>query len=145
MSVRSARNWALLVAAVSLSACGKDQVGAKRLKPVIAGISKDSVLAIMGTGPLTATYSDTLRLDHGFRVEKFLIDAKMYEVLYYREEPGNVTEPVEQYTETPVVLTDGKVLGWGWKYYVETAMEELKLPSPIKAQPGEEKDGEGKS
>lgn len=135
MSVKTARSWAMALAAASLAACGDKQVGADLLKPVHAGMPRDSVMALMGTGPLTANYADTLRLDHGFRVEKYLVDGKMYEVVYYREQPGNVAEPVEQYTETPVVLADGKVLGWGWKYYVETAMEELKLPTPIKEQP----------
>lgn len=135
MSVKIARRWACAVAAVALAACGDKQVGEDLLEPVHAGMPRDSLMTIMGKGPLTATYADTLRLDHGFRVEKYLIDGKMYEVLYYREAPGNVTEPVEQYTETPVVLANGKVLGWGWKYYVKTAMSELKLPTPIKEQP----------
>ena len=135
MSVRTARRWAIALAALSLAACGDQQVGADLLKPVQAGMPRDSLLALMGAGPLKGFYADTLRLEKGFRMEKYLIDGKMYEVLYYREAEGNVAEPVAQNTETPVVLQDGKVLGWGWKYYVETAMEELKLPTPIKEQP----------
>jgi hypothetical protein len=121
-------------AAVSLAACGSDEVGAKRLKPVHAGMPKDSLMSIMGTGPLTAQYADTMRLDQGFRVDKYLIAGRIYEVLYYREQPGNVAEPVTQDTETPVVLTDSKVLGWGWKFYVKEGMEKLKLPTPLKAE-----------
>jgi len=135
MSVKLFSRFVCTVATVSLAACGSDEVGADRLDDVHAGMPKDSLMTIMGTGPLTAMFSDTMRLDHGFRVSKYLIDGKFYEVVYYREKPGDVKEPVEQYTETPVVLADGKVLGWGWEYYVEEGMGKLKLPTPIKEQP----------
>lgn len=134
MSVKLFSRFVCAVATVSLAACGSDEVGAERLEDVHAGMPKDSLMTIMGTGPLTATYSDTMRLDHGFRVEKFLIDGRILEVLYYREKPGDVKEPVAQYTETPIVLADGKVLGWGWEFYVEEGMGKLKLPTPIKEQ-----------
>ena len=75
-------------------------------------------------------YADTLRLEHGFRRERYLIAGQQYEVLFYRELPGTVTEPVQQAKETPVVLQEGKVLGLGWRYYVETAMPALQLPNP---------------
>ncbi|MBU6365903.1 MAG: DUF3192 domain-containing protein [Gemmatimonadetes bacterium] len=135
MSVKSFGRVVLAVAAAGLAACGSDEVGADRLDSVQAGMPKDSLMAIMGKGPLTGQFGDTLRLDHGFRVQRFLTGGKMFEVLYYREKPGDVSEPVAQFTETPVVLADGKVLGWGWEYYVEKGMGEFKLPTPIKEQP----------
>jgi hypothetical protein len=64
-----------------------------------------------------------------------VIDGKAFEVLYYRELQGNVAEQVQQAKETPIVLQNGKVLGWGWKYYLE-AMESLKLPNPTGNIPG---------
>ena len=120
-----------------LAACGSDETGADKLEDVHAGMPKDSLLMIMGKGPLTAQFADAARLDNGFRVMRYLIDAKMYEVLYYREKPGNVAEPVQQDSETPVVMADGKVLGWGWEFYVEEGMGKLKLPTPLReALPG---------
>jgi hypothetical protein len=114
------------------SACLSDtkEVGADKLDAVHEGMPKDSVMEIMGTGPLTASYADTLRVERGFRRSGYFIDGKNYEVLYYRELQGNVAEAVEQVKETPVVLVDGKVLGWGWAFYVE-AMEKYKFPSPL--------------
>jgi hypothetical protein len=118
---------------VFLAACGGDkEVGADRLEPIEAGVAKDSLFKVMGKGPLTAMYADTLRVVNGFRYDKYLINGQYYEVLYFREQPGNVSEPVEQFVETPIVLKDDKVLGWGWKFYVEEGMENLKLPTPLK-------------
>lgn len=122
----------LMATALLLSACGdrNADVGADKLAALTEGSPRDSVLQVFGTGPLTAQYADTLRLEHGFRRERYLIAGQQYEVLYYRELPGTVTEPVQQAKETPVVLQEGKVLGLGWRYYVETAMPELQLPNP---------------
>jgi hypothetical protein len=125
---------ALLVGAtVMLAACGDKEVGAKLLKPVHAGMPRDSVVTLFGKGPLTGNYADTLRIENGFRHSAYLIDSKTYEVLYYREAPGSVTEGVDKLVETPVVLLDGKVLGWGWKYYGK-AMSEYRLPDPLKTK-----------
>jgi len=126
--------YSVVASALFLGAClneNKD-VGADKLEIVHEGMPKDSVMQLMGTGPLTGLYADTLRLEQGFRRSRYIVDGKNYEVLYYRELQGNVAEPVQQAKETPIVLTNGKVLGWGWRYYVD-AMEELKLPSPIEA------------
>lgn len=126
----------LAALSVTLGACFSDyqEVGEDRLASVDAGMPKDSVLAIMGDGPLTAEFADTLRVTNGFRRSSYFVNGNSYEVLYYREEPGNVTETVEQDRETPILLQDGKVLGWGWKFYVD-AMKKYNLPSPITAKP----------
>jgi hypothetical protein len=126
--VRSAS--AVVLGTFLFAACSDKEIGATRLKSVHAGMPKDSVMAIMGQGPMTAHYADTLRLEQGFRHSTFFIDGNRYEVLYYREATGDVTEPVEQEVETPVVLSNGKALGWGWRFYVE-AMEKYKLPTPL--------------
>jgi hypothetical protein len=132
---RRSTTVALVLAASALAACGDDQVGSDVLGSVEAGLPKDSLLALMGTGPLTGQFTDTLRLEQGYRISRYLMDGKLYEVVYYREKPGNVRDPVEQALETPVVLADGKVLGWGWEYYVEEGMGKLKLPTPLREVP----------
>ncbi len=114
-----------------LAACSDNKdVGADLLDDVDEGTPKDTVLALIGTGPLTGVYADTARIEKGFRRNRYLVDGKLYEVLFYRELQGNVAEPVQQAKETPIVIKDGKVVGWGWRFYVE-AMESLKLPSPL--------------
>lgn len=127
---------AILAGVLALSACGdsSSDVGADKLDSIEAGATKAELLAAMGTGPLTAQFADTVQLENGFRRHVYLIDGRQFEVLYYRELTGNVAEPVDRAKETPIVLEGGKVLGWGWRYYVKEAMEELKLPTPLEKQ-----------
>jgi hypothetical protein len=121
-----------ILVAMLLMACGSDAVGDDLLEPVHAGMPKDSLIAIIGNGPLAAQFADTSRLDHGYRSMKYLVDGKLYEVIYYREQPGNVAEAVDQFTEPPIVLSNGRVLGWGWKFYVEEGIAKLRLPTPLR-------------
>jgi hypothetical protein len=32
-----------------------------------------------------------------------------------------------------VVFRDGKLMGWGWQYYVDEAMGKMQLPTPLRA------------
>ena len=119
-----------------LAACGTPEAGAERLEQLTEGISRDSLFRILGEGPLSASYADTMRVERGFRRSRYLVDGTMYDVIYVRDEPGDVSEAVEQSRETPIVLgKDGTVMGWGWKYYVETGIEKLRLPTPLVEAP----------
>jgi len=120
----------LIVAALFVTACGDSQVGNSKLEAIHEGTSRDSVFTILGEGPLSATGSDTARVVKGFRHMRYLTAGKLFEVVYYREQMGSVTEPVEQAIETPIVIADNKTLGWGWKFYVD-AMKKYNLPTPL--------------
>ena len=124
---------AVTATALVFAACGDSfsDVGADKLASLDEGVTRSAVFEAMGKGPLTGQFADTLQLEKGFRRANYLIGGQQYEVIYYRELPGNVAEPVDQAKETPIVLKDGKVLGWGWRFYVDQAMAELKLPSPL--------------
>ena len=132
---------ALFVAAMAstlttLGACSDSkEVGADLLEAVESGFPRDSLFQLMGKGPLTAHYADTLRVDHGFRLSKYFVNGDFFEVVYFREAPGDVAEPVKQAQETPVILRNGKVLGWGWRFYVEEGIGKLGLPTPLKEAP----------
>jgi len=93
-------------------------------------MSRADTMAQLGTGPIVASGADTVRVVNGFRDMQYLIAGKRFEVIYARDEPGDVKEPVKQAVETPVVIVDDKVLGWGWKFYVE-AMKKYQLPTPL--------------
>jgi hypothetical protein len=121
----------LVVGAVSVAACSSPEAGAERLEKLSEGIPRDSMFVLIGEGPLTASGADTMRVDHGFRVTRHLVDGKMYDVVYVRDVPGDVSERVLQERETPIVVADGKVMGWGWKFYVETGIQKLRLPTPL--------------
>jgi hypothetical protein len=112
-----------------LAACAdRKDVGADMLAPLNAGSPRDSVVLIFGTGPLQASFAaDSARLLNGYRRDQYFHDGKLLEVLYYRELPGNVAEPVDPDKETPVVLQGGKVVGWGWRFYSESG-DSFKLP-----------------
>jgi hypothetical protein len=136
MKTRFVKLVLLVATALASGACSDTaDVGAAQLEPVNTGMPKDSVLALLGKGPLTAKFADTLRVTNGFRSSTYLLNGKTYDVLFYREEAGDVSEPVQQDRETPIVLENGKVLGWGWRFYVEEAMKSHGLPSPITAAP----------
>jgi hypothetical protein len=132
LSVRSVVRSSVSLLALSAACSDYSEVGEDLLKPINAGVSRDSLLKVVGSGPLTGRYADTLSLDHGFRLSKYLVNGQYYEVLYYREAAGDVAEPVRQNTETPIIMKDGKVLGWGWKFYVEEGINEIGLPTPLK-------------
>lgn len=87
----------------------------------------------MGQGPLTASSSDTAQLVNGYRRMRYFIDGTTYQVLYSRDAPGDVTEPLLQTKETPLVFRNDSLVGWGWKYYVDEAMATFQLPTPLRA------------
>ena len=135
-SVKALVFVSLAAALTTLGACSdRKEVGADVLEAVEAGVPRDSLFELMGKGPLTANYADTLRVDHGFRLSKYFVNGDFFEVVYFREAPGDVAEPVKQAQETPVILRNGKVLGWGWRFYVEEGIGKLGLPTPLKEAP----------
>lgn len=119
------------IALVLLAACGGGDVGASRLKKTHSGMPRDSVLGVMGAGTVTATGSDSSRAVNGFRHQRFLMNAQLHEIVWYRETPGSVSEPILKEAETPVVLVNDTLAGWGWKYYTDKGIK-LGLPDVLK-------------
>ncbi|MCA0377013.1 MAG: hypothetical protein LCH84_15285 [Gemmatimonadetes bacterium] len=117
--------------AASLTACGADEAASARLKNVEPGMTREALLAEMGTGPLIGEGADSARVVNGFRRMRYLVDGKQYEVIYARDDAGKVSEALSATLETPVVLDGDKVVGKGWAYYTKTAMTQLRLPNPL--------------
>lgn len=124
---------ATLLALSAAAACGSDEPGSAQLRGLKEGMTTSEAVSSMGQGPLTATYSDTVRLNHGFRSMRYFINGNTFEVVYARELPGVVTEPVLQAKETPVVFRNDTLMGWGWRYFVDEAMPKFQLPTPLRA------------
>lgn len=125
------------VAALSiafLAACGSDEVGAAKIKKLEPGITLEEAAAQLGPGPLIASGSDTSRLYNGYRRNRYLRDGVVYDVLYVRDAVGDVKDPLLQSQETPVVFREGKLIGGGWRFYVEEAMGKYGLPTPLRAR-----------
>src|SRR5262245_15901712 len=92
-------------------ACGGED---RRVKQLNQGISRDSVMTVIGVNPKNAAGPDSF--PNVYTREKYLIDGKNYEVLYFSPEnrkfvPG---DSVQLRTLTPIVLVDNLLAGKGW-------------------------------
>lgn len=90
---------ACALALVALSACGDS-----RTKNLSVGINRDSVAVVMKT-------------DTPHRSASYLTEGKFYEVFYYAKPGVPASDSVAWRQLIPVVLADGAVTGWGWKYW----------------------------
>lgn len=112
-SRRLAAGLSVGAAAFSIAACND-----ARLEKLATGISRDSVLAIINEG---ATGDSLARV---YRQETYLLPNKegnvhVANILFYSK--GGEKEAAEPSLAasktTPIVISDGKVIGWGWTYY----------------------------
>ena len=124
-----------LVTALALAACGpSDLVGKEKVADLRVGMPRDSVLAILGTGSMAPNQpSDSLRLLKGFRQQQFYSNGTLYQIIWYREKPGSVEEPIARETDTPVVLAVDLVVAAGWAGFDEAASR-LNIPNPYRGQ-----------
>jgi hypothetical protein len=90
-----------------------------RLKKLTVGITKDSAIAAMGSAPSENA--------------PYLMNGKYIETLYYVR-PGKTDSVSKTLRRTaPVVTVDGKVTGWGWKYWDSVAAANgIQVPPPAK-------------
>ena len=95
-----------------LAGCGgADQ----RFERLTAGISKDSVTAIMG-------------IEKPQRVDPYLVGGKYIEVMYFRK-PGK-SDSLPDRELSPLILADGMLVSWGWK-----ALDSLSEATKIQVAP----------
>src|SRR4051812_40758511 len=122
---RSVRRSTLVLAAalgvVSLSAC-KD----KRIKAVNTGITRDSLLTVIGKG---APGVDSI--PNVYRTDRYLIDAKTYEIFYFSG-TGEHLKPDTRDTIpwkdlTPIAMIERVVVGKDWPY-VDSLYSAHKIP-----------------
>ena len=106
--VRHGRSLLPAISLLRLCACGDASI-----KKLSTGITRDSLLKIVGQGSTTGD-----SLPHVYRTERYLLSGKMTDVYFYI--PTDQKSPADSVAEkelTPIVLTDGKVSGWGWTYF----------------------------
>lgn len=121
---------AALVTTLMLAACGPSDVGADKLKAIPKAARREAVLAGMGTGPLSpVTPAEQPRIVNGFRHQMYITNGKTYEIFWFRTEPGTVSDPILKERETPVVMEDDTLAGWGWKFFSPYAAK-VPLPDP---------------
>jgi hypothetical protein len=90
--------------------------GDARLKDLSVGIDRDSLAVVMQT-------------DAPHRSESYLMEGKFWEVFYYARPNTDPTDSVAWRELSPVVVVDGTVAGWGWKYW-EPEAQRLQIPVP---------------
>ena len=82
---------------------------------VHTGMTADSVLKVLGTGPLVANQpTDARHVINGFRRQAVVADGQIYTVVWYRTVAGSVNEPITPERESPVVLVADTVVATGW-------------------------------
>jgi len=105
------------VALATLAAACRD----KRLDTLHVGMPRDSVLALINQGE-----SDSLA--RVYKQETYFLqnlkgNVQYGNILFYnRKGTKEADQPkLERDAATPIVLADGKVIGWGWTFYDSVA------------------------
>ncbi len=123
---------AALISLAFVAACGSDDVGNAKLKALKTGDSKNRIAEIVGTGPIVAASgADSMRVVLGYRIQKYVANGSMHEILWYRETPGTLEDSLSKTANTPIVLNGDTLVGWGWDFYDKYA-EKNGLPNPSK-------------
>ena len=108
------RKRGVLAAAVGLAVLAACQD--KRLKEIDTGMTRDSLLTVIGKG---APGVDSL--PNVYIRERYLIDSKNYEVLFFSPTGQHQYSGVQKDTIpwkdlTPIAMIDNKVVGKGYEY-----------------------------
>lgn len=120
----------LLVMAMFLAGCATltvSKLTAKNRMSLVhlsAGMSKQEVLAIMGTGISAYTCEDAVSkacrevtINNPYRTEMTESSGKASEVYYYLTDLKNKNCEVEEDELTPLAFENGKLIGWGKNFH----------------------------
>jgi hypothetical protein len=112
-SIRSALVAGAVLSLLVVSACNKKD---ERLEKLSKGIGKDSVLAVMG-------------VEKAQRVVPYLASGHYIEAMYFPKPGRTDSASVVLRNMSPVVVIDGKVIGWGWSTWDSVATNNaIQLP-----------------
>ena len=96
----------------------------ENLKKLSAGQPKNLVMELMGTDPSKGVF---MWIDNPYRTEVLAgKDGKTYEVLYYYTDMKTRDDKITDDELTPVVLQDGKLVGWGYPF-----LDQKVPPKPV--------------
>jgi hypothetical protein len=100
----------------------------KRIKELNTGMPRDSVLSVLSRGAKPGAGIDSLV--NVYTSERFLIDGKNYEILYFAPDNQKAgKDSVARKDLTPVVLVDNRLVGKGWAFW-DSASAAHKIPVP---------------
>ncbi|HEU5219036.1 MAG TPA: hypothetical protein VFU23_10270 [Gemmatimonadales bacterium] len=100
-STRTALLASSVLGLLLVSACSKSD---PRLEKLTVGISKDSVLTIMG-------------VQKARRLDPYMTGGHFIEALYFTPADTPDTLKVRDRNMSPVIVIDGKLTAWGWKQW----------------------------
>lgn len=108
-------------AAVTLAACGDSRIA--KLTP---GITRDSALKVINEG------SDD-SLARVYKQEMYLVDGKHLNVVFYNKDgiKQESDSTLAANKQTPIVIADNKVVGWGWQSY-DSLAKAINIPIPTR-------------
>ncbi len=99
------------------------------LAQLAPGMSKEEALEVMGTETMEGDDGD---INNPFRTELFQDDENTtVEVLYYYTDKKNNDKAITDDELTPVVLKNGRVVGWGWISLRKLCPIEVAAPAPV--------------
>jgi len=104
--------------AIATSACSDS-----RLEKLSTGIGRDSALAIINEGTSGDSLARVFKQD-SYWLQNKKGNAHVANILYYSRKGAKAAadSTVIRGATTPIVIVDGKVLGWGWTYYDSLAV-----------------------
>ena len=103
-----------LAALLLVSACSAKSDA--RLGKLSAGISKDSVLAIMG-------------VEKPQRVDPYLVNSRYIEAMYFPLPGAADSASLTDRNMSPVIVVDGKLAAWGWQQWDSIAADnKIQVP-----------------
>jgi hypothetical protein len=107
--------------AALLTACGDS-----RIAKLSSGITRDSALKVINEG---ATDS----LARVYKQEVYLVAGKQLNVLFYNKDGIKQASDssLASTKQTPIVIADGKVVGWGWPTY-DSVAKANSIPVPAR-------------
>lgn len=113
------RKICLLMAVLLISGCTTISLyrtlkpNRENLQKLSIGMTKEQVLETMGTEPFIW---NNMTIANPFRVSMLRSSDSMYEVFYYVVKVVTDDGIIDENELIPIVLENGKLVGWGWDY-----------------------------
>jgi hypothetical protein len=105
-------------ATIALAACGDAHI-----EKLSSGITRDSALKVINEG----AGGDSLA--RVYKQEVYLVDGKQLNVVFYNKDGVKQASDstLAAKKQTPIVIADGKVVGWGWPSY-DSLAKAINIP-----------------
>lgn len=131
MPQRSFSTPLVAAAAALIAACSSSEtIENERLTPITNGISRDSVMQIIGRGQIFAVEPvDIDRLYRGFRQDRLDVMGSPYAVLWFHEGRGTVRDSLQRQLDTPILFQADTVVSVGWSAF-DKFIEKNKVQLP---------------